>query len=197
MSLGLFLPRKVLIVVASWYSSTMPSFLHNQLSGLQFSNSDIKIIWLKGNTQRKYKPPSLSSLNFLTCIWGKSPRESSVSGIPATFFLCCVFAFSSVILWDSQTDTGEPLILLYLIRETNRIFYVWRPAMCKKPCVMWSLTNCGEYFWTADFAGPLLSLHCQLLTQTEWINIKREFSIPGACLESMNLSLLILFFLLS
>lgn len=68
--------------------------------------------------------------------------------------------------------------------------------MCKKPRVMWSPTNCSEYFWTANLEGLLLSVHCQLLTQAESINIERESSIPGACLESMNLSLLIQFFFL-
>lgn len=155
------------------------------------SNSDVKtMIWLRENTKEIttfLDCPSLFACLFV-CLLALLIHSllHSFSGNFSMFSLDFSFAFSSGIPWCSQIDTGETLISLYLIRETNRIFYVWRPVMCRKPCLMWSLTNRGEYFWAADPAGPLLSVH---LAQREWINIKRDSSIPGACLESVNLPL--------
>lgn len=110
-------------------------FYKNDKSGISVfctsvsSDSDVKtIIRLRENTNKG----NMHNLHRLPWLYifiyfkkGKATKKRAKSlelltHFPYTSHLLSVMAIQS----DSQIDIGEPLISLYLIRETNRIFYV-------------------------------------------------------------------------
>lgn len=124
---NLFLSTKIFIR-AVLFPGTMSSFLHKWrvwhfyilcFNFLQLWCQNNYLIKGQHNTHMRHSHRLLRLFHFLVKV--KKPKGSQALWTSDFFFLSFSLAFNPGMPWDSQRVTGEPLISLHLIRETNRI----------------------------------------------------------------------------